>query len=726
MTESNSVQGRRILVTGGAGFLGQHVCSELERFEPASIFVPRSRQYDLREPAAVRDLLQTQRPEIVVHLAAVVGGIGANRENPGRYFYENAVMAIHLMEEARRIQTGKFVSVGTICSYPKFTPVPFLEDDLWNGYPEETNAPYGLAKKMLLVQGQAYRQQYGFNAITLLPVNLYGPGDNFDPASSHVIPALIRKAIEAREAQQPYLEAWGTGSASREFLFVRDAARGIALATAYYNQPAPVNLGSGLEITIRDLTELICQLCRFPGEIRWDPTKPDGQPRRCLDTQRAREAFGFQATTDFRVGLRETIEWYENHRSVSAESTHTLSGPAIPSHTNSFLPSPSPAAAVTPGTASSQTQPALTKTFSPHASAAIPVPSFITPTGRVIEPQPPRADRPRRRALITGIAGQDGSYLNEFLLERGYEVHGIVRRNSSLIRTRLDEQQSSYQGQRAHLHYGDVTDAASMIRLILEIEPDEIYNLAAQSHVRISFDKPAYTVDVAALGALNLLEAARMLHKHRPVRFYQASTSEMFGGAIGTAPQSEATPFHPRSPYGCAKLYAHSQTVNYREAYGMYACCGILFNHESPRRGENFVTRKVTSAAARIHAGLQDKLLLGNLQARRDWGYAKDYVEAMWLMLQQNEPDDFVIATGETHTIEELLDVAFLHLQLDWHQYVEIDPRFYRPSEVDLLLGNPAKAKEKLGWVPRTTFQQLIELMVDHDTASLALSHQHS
>ena len=717
MTERNRVHGRRILVTGGAGFLGQHVCRELEKLKPASIFVPRSRQYDLREPAAVRDLMQTQRPEVVVHLAAVVGGIGANRENPGRYFYENAVMAIHLMEEARRIQTEKFVSVGTICSYPKFTPVPFHEDDLWNGYPEETNAPYGLAKKMLLVQGQAYRQQYGLNAITLLPVNLYGPGDNFDPASSHVIPALIRKAIEARDAHQPFLEAWGTGSASREFLFVRDAARGIALAAAHYNDPAPVNLGSGIEITIRDLTELICQLCQFPGEIRWDPTKPDGQPRRCLDTNRAREAFGFVATTDFQAGLHETIQWYESHRSTSPlqETPSTTGGPAT-------LPHP----AVT------RSSPAVG--LQGHESAAAPLGHenasthnlrFVTPVGRVIETQPPRSDRSRRRALITGIAGQDGSYLSEFLLELGYEVHGVVRRNSSLVRTRLDEQQTTHHGRRAHLHYGDVTDAASMIRLILELEPDEVYNLAAQSHVRISFDKPAYTVDVAARGALNLLEAVRMLHKHRPIRFYQASTSEMFGGAIDTAPQSEKTPFHPRSPYGCAKLYAHSQTVNYREAYGMFACCGLLFNHESPRRGENFVTRKVTSAAARIQAGLQDKLLLGNLEARRDWGYAKDYVEAMWLMLQQPEPDDFVIATGETHTIEELLDVAFQRVQLDWHQYVEDDPRFYRPSEVDLLLGDASKAKEKLGWVPRTTFRQLIELMVDHDRASVEHVHTH-
>ncbi len=306
--------GRRIVVTGGAGFLGREVCQALGAYRPASIISPRSYEYDLRRREAVRRLLRVTRPDVIVHLAAVVGGIGANRENPGRYFFDNAIMGIQLMEEARLFKVAKFVALGTICSYPKHTPLPFREDDLWNGYPEETNAPYGLAKKMLLVQAQAYRQQYGLNAITLLPVNLYGPGDNFDPATSHVIPALIRKAIEARDEGRQFFEAWGTGAASREFLFVRDAARGIAAATELYDKPEPVNLGSGREITIRQLTQLICRLCRFTGEVRWNPHLPDGQPRRCLDVTRAREEFGFEAQTDFEEGLRETIAYYEAHR----------------------------------------------------------------------------------------------------------------------------------------------------------------------------------------------------------------------------------------------------------------------------------------------------------------------------------------------------------------------------------------------------------------------------
>lgn len=317
--------GKRIVVTGGAGFLGRPVCRALQRFNPAEIIVPRSADYDLRERDAIRALFLAHDPQVVVHLAAVVGGIGANRVNPGRYFYDNAIMGLQLLEEARINRVEKIVSVGTICSYPKFTEVPFREERLWDGYPEETNAPYGLAKKMLLVQAQAYRQQYGLNAVTLLPVNLYGPRDNFDPASSHVIPALIRKAVEARDAGAAHIDVWGTGGASREFLFVRDAAEGIALAAEHYNKPEPVNLGSGHEITISALTNLICELCDFRGEVRWDADKPDGQPRRCLDTTRAEREFGFKASTPFRDGLIETLAWFERNRNGAEETRPTVS-----------------------------------------------------------------------------------------------------------------------------------------------------------------------------------------------------------------------------------------------------------------------------------------------------------------------------------------------------------------------------------------------------------------
>lgn len=321
-----------------------------------------------------------------------------------------------------------------------------------------------------------------------------------------------------------------------------------------------------------------------------------------------------------------------------------------------------------------------------------------------------------KKALITGITGQDGSYLAELLLEKGYEVHGIVRRSSSFNTQRIDHiyQDPHEQQPRLFLHYGDLTDGQGITNLVLDIEPDEVYNLGAQSHVRVSFDAPAYTVNVVGIGALNVLEAARQLNKKKESRVYQASSSEMFGDVIET-PQTEKTPFQPQSPYACAKVYAFHQTVNYRQGYDMFATNGILFNHESPRRGETFVTRKITRAATRIKLGLQDKLYLGNLDAKRDWGYAKDYVEGMWMMLQHDTPDDFVLATGETQTIRQFLDYTFQYLGIDWNKHVEIDPRYFRPTEVNMLLGDPSKAKKELGWEAKTSCKELAELMVDHD-----------
>jgi GDPmannose 4,6-dehydratase len=332
-------------------------------------------------------------------------------------------------------------------------------------------------------------------------------------------------------------------------------------------------------------------------------------------------------------------------------------------------------------------------------------------------PYLPRVPGTEKRALITGISGQDGSYLAELLLEKGYEVHGIVRRSSSFNTHRIDHlyQDPHESGVRLFTHYGDLTDSVALVKLLYELQPDEIYHLGAQSHVRVSFDIPEYTFDVTGAGTVRLLEAIREAGV-KP-RFYQASSSEMFGAA--PPPQNEETPFHPRSPYGVAKVAAYWATVNYREAYDLFAVNGILFNHESPRRGETFVTRKITRSVARIAAGLEQKLFLGNLDAQRDWGYAKEYVEAMWQMLQVDEPDDFVIATGETHTVREAVEIAFARAGLDADEYVEIDPKYYRPSEVDVLLGDASKAKEKLGWEPKVRFKELVELMVDADVAAL-------
>ena len=317
-------KGKRVTVTGGAGFLGSYVVEQLRRRDCCDIFVPRSRDYNLVNGEHVRRMYDDARPHLVIHLAAQVGGIGANQANPATFFYDNLMMGAQLMEEARRRGVGKFVAVGTICAYPKFTPVPFREEELWNGYPEETNAPYGLAKKMLLVQAQAYRQQYGFNTIYLLPVNLYGPGDNFDPASSHVIPALIKKCVDARLRGDQEIVVWGTGTPTREFLYVDDAAEAMILAAERYDKPNPVNIGSGFEISIRELVELIAQYTRFRGTITWDPTKPDGQPRRRLDTTRATGEFGFRAQTPFEVGLRRTVDWYEQR--VDQRTKYDYSG----------------------------------------------------------------------------------------------------------------------------------------------------------------------------------------------------------------------------------------------------------------------------------------------------------------------------------------------------------------------------------------------------------------
>jgi GDPmannose 4,6-dehydratase len=323
-----------------------------------------------------------------------------------------------------------------------------------------------------------------------------------------------------------------------------------------------------------------------------------------------------------------------------------------------------------------------------------------------------------KRALITGITGQDGSYLAELLLQKGYEVHGIIRRASSINSSRIDHlyQDRHKRGVKLFLHYGDLSDSVSLVKMLYDLKFDEIYHLGAQSHVRVSYDIPEYTADITGVGTIRILEAIRETESNP--RFYQASSSEMFG-KVAEIPQRETTPFHPRSPYAVAKVFSYWATVNYREGYNMFACNGILFNHESPRRGETFVTRKITRAIAHIKLGLQEKLYLGNLDAKRDWGYAPEFVEAMWLILQQDQPDDYVIATGETHSVKEFCEEAFAHAGLDWSKYVEIDKRYYRPAEVDLLIGDASKAKRVLGWEPKTRFKDLVKLMVDADLKTL-------
>lgn len=626
----------KILITGGAGFLGSWI-TRLALARGDEVIIPRSIDTDLRDPHVARTYLADHHPDLVIHLAARVGGIGANQKHPGRFFYDNLAMGLSVLEAARQTGVRKVVTVGTVCSYPKFAPVPFKEDDLWNGYPEETNAPYGEAKRALLVMSQAYRQEFGSNFVFVIPVNLYGPGDNFDPESSHVIPAMIRKFVEARDSEAASVTLWGDGTPSREFLYVEDAAEGILAAADQYNGPLPINLGTGIEIDMLGLAVSIGRLVGYHGQLKWDTSKPNGQPRRVLDVSRASELLGWKAHTSFAEGLSRTITWYEESRK-----------------------------------------------------------------------KPQIAPRCHKTALITGVTGQDGSYLAEFLLDKGYQVHGIIRRSSSFNTARVDHLMT-HPGFR--LHFGDLTDGSSLQRILTLTRPDEVYHLGAQSHVRVSFDIPDYTCEATGMSTLRLLEAIRSLGL--PCRVYQASSSELFG--LGTPPYNENTPFHPRSPYGAAKAHAFFITQNYREAYGMFAVNGILFNHESERRGETFVTRKITRAVGRIKHGLQTELVLGNLEAQRDWGYAPDYVEAMWLMLQQDKPEDFVIGTGETHSVQEFVEKAFGQVGLDWEQYVRTDPRYLRPSEVDVLIADPTKARIKLGWQPKVTFGGLVARMVEHD-----------
>jgi len=595
-----------------------------------------------------------------------------------------------------------------------------------------------------------------------MPTNLYGPNDNFDLETSHVLPALIRKfhlaklasagdwhAIESDEAQygeipeefmesliaitqanghpvpsdrlilnplilNPAIQLWGTGSPRREFLHVDDLADacvhlidlGDGIFTKMINENGRpiVNIGCGKDLTIKELAGIAAEVVGYRGDTQWDHSKPDGTPRKLLDIGRLLQ-LGWKPRIALQQGMKETYSHYQ--RRVNSSQL---------------------------------------KEVSDQAHTANKVIAITTPRGSRKSPE-------QRVALITGITGQDGAYLAELLIEKGYTVHGIKRRASLFNTQRVDHlyQDPHQEDRRFILHYGDLTDATNLIRIIQETQPDEIYNLAAQSHVKVSFESAEYTANADALGTLRILEAVRILGLEKKTRFYQASTSELYG-KVREVPQSERTPFYPRSPYGVAKLYGYWITVNYREAYNLFACNGILFNHESPIRGETFVTRKITRAAARIALGLQRDLYLGNLDALRDWGHAKDFVRAQWLILQQESPDDYVIATGEQHSVREFCDLAFaeLGIELEWkgkgvseqgiiagihpspllEKYskqcrqsalqpgqvlVQVDPNYFRPAEVETLLGDPSKANRKLDWQPQITFNELVREMVTYD-----------
>ena len=637
----------------------------------------------------------------MIHCAGRVGGIWANKSQPADFIYDNQMMAATVLRAAHRHGVGKLLYLGSSCIYPRDCRQPIAESELLSGPLESTNDAYAIAKISGVLACQAYRRQHGCRFISAMPTNLYGPGDNFDPVSSHVLPGLMRRFHEARQAGDDTVEIWGTGSPRREFLHVDDLAAACLFLMERYDEAEPINVGVGEDLSIRELAEMIRDIVHPGCELRFDASKPDGTPRKLLDVSRI-ASLGWKATVPLREGIEQTYGWFCANDPTGRQA----------------------AASEEPARADA-TQPAGVET---EDAAEF----WWNQTQALVDRRHP--PRNGKRALITGITGQDGAYLAEFLIGKGYDVWGLVRRSSSFNTDRIDHiyQDPHEEDLRLHLRYGDLSDSSSLNHVIEEVQPHEVYNLGAQSHVKVSFEVPEYTSDVTGVGAVRILEALRKLAPE--ARFYQASSSELYG-KVRETPQSETTPFHPRSPYAVAKEFAFSMTRNYRESYGMYAVNGILFNHESPRRGETFVTRKITKAVAAIMHGLQDTLYLGNLDARRDWGFAGDYVEAMWLMMQQDEPDDFVVATGQTHSVREFCEVAFGHVGLpltwkgegvdevgcgpDGQVLVQVDPRYFRPAEVDLLLGDPTKAAVKLGWRPRVTFRDLVEMMVEHDTQKI-------
>ena len=650
---------RKIYVAGHRGMVGSAIVRRLQQGGCTDIVTRTRQELDLLDQRAVHEFLAREKPDYIFLAAARVGGIHANNTRRADFIYENLTIQNHVIHGAFAAGIKDLCFLGSSCIYPRDCPQPIKEEYLLTGPLEQTNEPYAIAKIAGIKLCESMNRQYGTRYVSVMPTNLYGPNDNYDLANSHVLPALIRKAHEAKQRGDAEFVVWGSGRPMREFLYVDDMADACVFLMEQGIVDGIYNVGTGEDVTIRQLAETVMDVVGFKGGIVFDASKPDGTPRKLLDVSRMAQ-LGWRARR--RCGM-------ESPKRMPITSNHSRT-------------------------------------------------EAMTQSSKV--------------ALITGVTGQDGAYLAEFLLGKGYAVHGLKRRTSLFNTDRIDHlyQDPHEKNRRFFLHHGDMTDSSSLVRIIQQVQPDEIYNLAAQSHVAVSFEEPEYTANSDALGALRILEAIRILGLEKKTRFYQASTSELYG-LVQETPQKETTPFYPRSPYAVAKLYAYWITVNYREAYGMYACNGILFNHESPVRGETFVTRKITRALARIKLGLQDCLYLGNMDAKRDWGHAKDYVEMQWLMLQQDKPEDFVIASGVQYSVRDFVDAAAkeLGIQVTWKGQgvdekgydasgkciVQVDPRYFRPTEVETLLGDPSKAKEKLGWTPRITFAELVAEMVRED-----------
>jgi GDP-L-fucose synthase len=652
----------KIYVAGHNGMVGSAIVRKLKELGYKNIITTSRKELNLLNQIEVQSFFSSEKPEYVFLCAAKVGGIKANNEMKADFIYENLMIQSNIIKESQDFGVKKLLFLGSSCIYPKFSQQPIKEEYLLTGLLEPTNDAYAIAKIAGIKMCQSFNQQYGTNYISVMPTNLYGPNDNYDLNNSHVLPAMIRKFHEAKLEGKDKVEIWGTGTPKREFLYVDDLADACHHLMLNYNDSEIVNIGTGQDVTIAELAVGIKNIVGFEGDIYFNTEMPDGTPRKLLDVSKLKE-LGWEYKTSLKDGIEKT---YKDYLKKSNEKMNLS----------------------------------------------------------------------KKIALITGITGMDGSHLAELLLDKDYEVHGIIRRTSTFNTDRID-----HIFDKLKLHYGDLTDPLVISNIISEIQPDEIYNLAAQSHVRVSFEIPYYTGQVDGLGTLAILEAVK---NHCPsCKVYQASTSELYGGIAENMPETgytENSIMHPRSPYGCAKMYGLWISKNYRESYDMFVCNGILFNHEGERRGETFVTRKITKAFSKIKLNLDSEntnfetLKLGNLYSKRDWGYAKDYVYGMWLMMQQDKPDDYVLSTNETHSIKEFVNLAALEcgMELKWvgegvnekawysgHLIVEIDERYYRPAEVDTLLGDYSKARRELGWEPKVKFNELVKIMMESDIKNI-------
>lgn len=622
------------------------------------IFAPGRREMDLLDFKQVADVISSIKPDLIIHTAGLVGGIQANNSAMFDFMMDNITMGLNVVRAAKQLQVPKLINLGSTCMYPREAAQPMKEEYLFTGPLEPTNEGYAIAKNAVQRACEYASREKKVSYKTYIPCNLFGRWDHYDPEKSHLLPAIIRKIHLAKQELEikpsTIVEIWGTGNPRREFMDAADLADFIFFSLDKFEEvPDVLNVSTGYDLSINEIYEKVVDVMVGENKTKVNFSHNTSKPDGM-----------FQKLSD--VSKQTNLGW--KPKIAFEESVRRAYDFYLQTETHS---------------------------------------SNMTTNKNI----------PKKVAFITGVAGQDGSYLAEFLLGKGYVVVGMMRRNSQKLHEWF---QPIMEHQNFIPVYGNMQDASSLWKILEQYKPDEIYNLAAQSHVRVSFDCPEETFDVVAMGTMRLLNAARLLCPN--AKIYQAGSSEQFG-FNPVHPQNETTAFMPASPYACAKVAAHNICVNYREAYKMFIAVGILHNHESPRRGENFVTRKITKAVARIKLGLQERLLLGNLEAKRDWGYAKEYVEFMWKMLQHTEPQDFVIATGESHSVQDFVEAVFEEAGLDWKKYVEFDPEQLRPHEVRHLEGDASKAEKVLNWKPNVKFKELAKIMYNHDLYETMKTH---